>query len=101
MFRHTTSRLAAEAPSEVQHLRERAEAILWVQSQMARHNISIEALLSAGCFDAPKQRLESKSTQSVRYRDADEHTWDGHDSMPEWLQRAVNAGQSAEHVLVA
>jgi len=33
----------------------------------------------------------------VRFRDAQGHVWDGRGDLPDWLQRAVNAGQSVAH----
>jgi DNA-binding protein H-NS len=33
----------------------------------------------------------------VAYRDAWGNTWNGSGDLPEWLQRAVAAGQSIEH----
>ena len=45
------------------------------------------------------ESLESdqKSEQAVAYRDAWGNTWNGSGDLPEWLQRAVAAGQSIEH----
>ena len=36
----------------------------------------------------------------MRYRNAHGQGWDGHGAMPDWLQRAVNAGQTVEHFRV-
>ena len=71
-----------------------AEAILWVRLQMARNGISYDDLIKAGCFDGGTGR------HRARYRSADGRTWDGQGERPDWLQRAVNAGQSAEHFRV-
>jgi hypothetical protein len=38
----------AERLSETQLLRERAAAILWVKSQMAKHGIAVDDLVAAG-----------------------------------------------------
>lgn len=81
--------------SEVQTLRERAAAILWVKSQMARHGITADDLVSAGCFGQPM------AVMRAQYKDAVGHSWNGEGALPEWLQRAVNAGQSVEHFKVA
>ncbi|MGN5478218.1 H-NS family nucleoid-associated regulatory protein [Cupriavidus basilensis] len=35
-----------------------------------------------------------------RYRSADGRTWNGQGELPDWLQRAVNAGQDIEHFRV-
>ncbi|SOY71793.1 conserved hypothetical protein [Cupriavidus phytorum] len=83
--------------SDALDLRERANAILWVKSQMARHGITPEALEAAGCFSV----AQAMQTTQVCYRDAHGHTWDGKGNIPDWLQRAVNAGQSVEHFRVA
>ncbi|WP_455286550.1 H-NS family nucleoid-associated regulatory protein [Cupriavidus necator] len=85
--------------SEALDLRERANAILWVKSQMARHGITPEALEAAGCFPKSNVAQAMQATQ-VCYRDAQGHTWDGKGNVPDWLQRAVNAGQSVEHFRV-
>lgn len=79
--------------------RARAEAILSVRSAIARHGISFEQLESAGCF-TPGQSDEIFE-KTVRYKDAQGHTWNGAGVLPDWLQRAVNAGQSIEHFKIA
>ncbi|MGY2492355.1 H-NS family nucleoid-associated regulatory protein [Cupriavidus sp. CP313] len=81
--------------SEMQQLRERTDAILWVKSRMARYGISLDDLVAAGCFS------ERPSSTCVRYRDAAGHTWDGNGDLPDWLRRAVNAGQSADHFRIS
>lgn len=45
------------------------------------------------------QSLDSdlKEQQAVAYRDAWGNIWNGRGDLPEWLQRAVAAGQSIEH----
>ncbi|WP_084210127.1 H-NS family nucleoid-associated regulatory protein [Ralstonia sp. A12] len=76
-------------------LRRRAEAIAWVRTQIARYGLMYADLAAAGCFPA-RRRASSKA----RYRSADGQTWDGEGEMPDWLRRAVNAGQSPEHFRV-
>lgn len=78
--------------------RARAETILWIKSAMARHGITIEQLREAGCFPSAVSNIEI--ARSVMYRDAAGNTWDGIGDVPEWLQRATNAGQSIEHFRV-
>jgi len=73
---------------------DRAAAILWVRMQMVRSGISYDDLVQAGCFGA------SIVSPTVCYRNADGHSWDGRGDMPDWLQRAVNSGQSIEHFRV-
>lgn len=69
----------------------RDETILWIRTQMARNGISLDDLVRAGCF------TEDRGERTVRYRSADGQTWDGRGDLPDWLQRAVNAGQNIEH----
>lgn len=96
---HNPAQLSIFHDSEAQTLRERAAAILWVKSQMARHGITAEDLLSAGCFG--ECSVEPNGKARAQYKDATGHSWDGEGTLPEWLQRAVNAGQSVEHFKVA
>jgi DNA-binding protein H-NS len=70
---------------------DRAAAILWIRMQMVRHGVSYDDLVQAGCFDTGDTR------QAICYRNAEGRTWDGQGDMPDWLQRAINAGQSIEH----
>ena len=79
---------------EVTAVRDKADAVLWVRTQMARHGISYDDLIKAGCFDG------GTAPGRARYRSADGRCWDGQGEMPDWLQRAVNAGQSLEHFRV-
>ena len=90
----------AESRSDAQLLRERAAAVLWVKSQMAKHSIAIDDLVAAGCFAATTPSTSQK-VRPVRFRDAAGHSWDGHGDLPEWLQRAVNAGQTTDHFRVS
>jgi DNA-binding protein H-NS len=62
---------------------------------MARHGVSIEQLEAAGCFTSRKS--DEIFEKSARYKDAEGHAWNGVGALPDWLQRAVNAGQSIEH----
>ncbi len=87
--------------SDTQQLRERAAAILWVKSQMAKHSIAIDDLVAAGCFACTTPTASHQKVHPIRFRDADGHTWDGNGNLPEWLQRAVNAGQSPDHFRVS
>jgi DNA-binding protein H-NS len=73
------------------HSRDKAAAILWVRMQMARHGISVADLEATGCFQRPA------ANGPVLYRSAKGESWDGQGALPDWLQRAVNAGQSIEH----
>ena len=87
--------LSISEPSSTVALRRRAEAITWVRLQIARYGLTYADLAAAGVFPSRQQKR-----LKVRYRSADGQTWDGEGEMPDWLQRAVNAGQSAEHFRV-
>lgn len=91
-------RLSLLQDSEALSLRERAEAILWVKTQMARHGIHLEDLQEAGCFQ--HRSLNTSTSGPILFRDAQGQTWDGFGELPDWLKRAVNAGQSIEHFRV-
>lgn len=71
--------------------RQRAEAILWVRTQIAVYGLTYVELKAAGCFDVTTPR-----EGPVRYRNAQGQAWDGQGKMPDWLQRAVHAGQSVD-----
>ncbi|ENZ77786.1 MAG: H-NS family nucleoid-associated regulatory protein [Pseudomonadota bacterium] len=72
-------------------LRQRAEAILWVRTQIAVYGLTYAELKAAGCFQVAPPR-----ERPVRYRNAQGQAWDGQGKMPDWLQRAVHAGQSVD-----
>lgn len=85
--------------SEVQLLRERAEAILWIKTQMAQFGLHLADLQAAGCWVSSP--IEAVQVGHIRFRDAQGHTWDGEGELPDWLRRAVNAGQTIEHFRAA
>lgn len=72
----------------------REAAIAWIRDQMETYGLSVEDLQTRGCFDAPPPPA------GPVYMSADGQHWDGTGDMPDWLQRAVNAGQSIEHFRV-
>ena len=86
--------LSQASPTGGQVAANKAAAILCVRMQMVRNGISYEDLVRAGCFDACPAR------EVVRYRSAEGRTWDGQGERPDWLQRAVNAGQNIAHFRV-
>lgn len=90
-----------ERLSDTQQLRARADAVLWVKSQMAKHGIAVEDLVAAGCFAATTSAASHQKPNPIRFKDAQGHSWDGRGDLPEWLQRAVNAGQSVDHFRVS
>ena len=68
----------------------RDRLILWLRRRMDEYGITNEALASSVMAD-------QKAERAVLYRDALGNTWDGHGDMPDWLCRAVAAGQHVEH----
>jgi len=52
-------------------------------------------LQAYGCFEPPPKPAKPL------YMSADGQQWDGNGTLPDWLQRAVNAGQSIEHFRVS
>ncbi|CAJ0821974.1 MULTISPECIES: H-NS family nucleoid-associated regulatory protein [Ralstonia] len=73
----------------------REAAIAWIREQMQTYELSVEDLQARGCFDLPPPPV------GPIYMSADGQHWDGAGDMPDWLQRAVNAGQSIEHFRVS
>jgi DNA-binding protein H-NS len=94
-------------------------AAAWVREQMDRHGLTLDDLLEAGCFPAPAAPTpatpaaalaepapappaapapapEAEKPARPLYRNALGQSWDGTGERPEWLQRAVNAGQTIE-----
>jgi DNA-binding protein H-NS len=76
----------------------RAEAVLSIKSAIARHGITPQQPEFAGCFISAES--EASPQQSARYMDAIGHVWDG-PGVPDWLQRAINSGQTIEHFRVS
>ncbi|MGO4326611.1 H-NS family nucleoid-associated regulatory protein [Cupriavidus sp. 2TAF22] len=91
----------------------RVAAAAWVREQMDRHGLTLEDLVEAGCFPASLQEQDEPDAEAAEvveapqslavarpatplYRNALGQSWDGTGERPEWLQRAVNAGQSME-----
>ncbi|WP_454753902.1 H-NS family nucleoid-associated regulatory protein [Cupriavidus necator] len=78
-------------------INERAAAIRWIQAGMADYGLTMEELAAAGCFDPPPPPPPPPAPPpAVCYRNAAGQSWDGQGDMPDWLRRAVNAGQSVE-----
>ncbi|MET3444884.1 H-NS family nucleoid-associated regulatory protein [Ralstonia sp. 1138] len=78
----------------------RDTAIAWILEQMQMYGLSVEDLQTHGCFDAPPPPPAPPAPIGPVYMSADGQHWDGSGDMPDWLQRAVNAGQSIEHFRV-
>lgn len=88
-------------------------AVAWVREQMDHHGLTFDHLVEAGCFtevdtdtsDAaevapaaqqPATPTPGNAAPRVLYRNAMGQSWDGNGEYPDWLQRAVNAGQSID-----
>ncbi|MBY4948301.1 H-NS histone family protein [Cupriavidus respiraculi] len=102
----------------------RQAAVAWIRERMDRHGLTLDDLEAAGCFDAASSASDDVGSSppppavnavdamqlaappapghaepragTVLYRNALGQTWDGIGEPPDWLQRAVNAGQSME-----
>jgi DNA-binding protein H-NS len=72
----------------------RERLILWLRRRMQECNITMEALQHA-------LQQDIEEVRKIRYRDAWGNTWTGEGEHPEWLRRAVAAGQSVDHFLCA
>ncbi|RKR37515.1 H-NS family nucleoid-associated regulatory protein [Paraburkholderia sp. BL17N1] len=68
----------------------RERLVAWIRRRMDEYGITVEALAEAIETDAA-------ATRAVMYRDAYGNTWDGHGDKPDWLARAIYAGQNIEH----
>ncbi|MGE8165085.1 H-NS family nucleoid-associated regulatory protein [Paraburkholderia sp. NPDC080076] len=68
----------------------RERLVAWIRRRMDEYGITIEALAEAIETDAT-------ATRAVMYRDAYGNTWDGHGDKPDWLARAIYAGQNIDH----
>ncbi len=89
-------------------------AVAWIREQMDRHGLTFDHLVEAGCFAESEEAANGVHTEHdlgpdmaqapaavsaparVLYRNAMGQTWDGTGEYPDWLQRAVNAGQSID-----
>ena len=68
----------------------RERLICWLKRRMMQGGITLEALERALNLDLEEERM-------IRYRDAFGNTWTGIGELPEWLRRAVAAGQCIDH----
>lgn len=86
-------------------------AVAWIHEQMDRYGLTFDDLVEAGCFNdvvegdhathdnaetAVEAAAAPQAAPRVLYRNAMGQTWDGTGEYPDWLQRAVNAGQSID-----
>ena len=68
----------------------RERLIAWIRRRMDEYGISMETL-------AESIEADAAATRAVMYRDAYGHTWNGHGDKPDWLARAIYAGQNIDH----
>lgn len=59
---------------------------------MTKYSIAIEGLIATRCSVVTTQTMGLRDIHISRYRDGASHTWNGRGNLPDWLQRAVNAG---------
>ncbi len=98
--------------------RKRDSIIAYLRSRMAEFGITERALAEAQVVTAPPSFTKSNGANGAqkpkrpmpqlptlprdgdagepRFRNASGDTWDGLGDMPEWLKRAVHAGQDIE-----
>ena len=67
----------------------RERLIAWIRRRMDDYGITLEALEASLEADA-------NAVRAVMYRDAYGNTWDGHGAKPDWLARAIYAGQNLD-----
>jgi DNA-binding protein H-NS len=65
----------------------RERLILWIRRRMEEYGITLDDLAAA----------IAESEKKPMYRDAYGNTWDGQGELPQWLARAIHAGQDIEH----
>ncbi|MGF6774779.1 DNA-binding protein H-NS [Paraburkholderia sp. GAS199] len=68
----------------------RERLIAWIRHRMDEYSITLDALSES--IEADKAAI-----RAVIYRDAFGNSWDGHGDKPDWLKRAIYAGQSIDH----
>jgi DNA-binding protein H-NS len=65
----------------------RERLLVWIRRRMEEYGITLDDLAAAIEADAAVPK----------YRDAYGNTWDGTGDRPDWLTRAIHAGQDIEH----
>ncbi|MGF6753409.1 H-NS family nucleoid-associated regulatory protein [Paraburkholderia sp. GAS334] len=68
----------------------RDRLIVWIRRRMDEYGITMADLAAAIEADAA-------AIKAPMYRDAYGNTWDGEGDRPEWLTRAIHAGQNIDH----
>jgi DNA-binding protein H-NS len=67
----------------------RERLVAWIRRRMDDYGITLEALEDSLEADA-------NAVRALMYRDAYGNTWDGYGDKPDWLARAIYAGQSLD-----
>lgn len=83
----------------------RERIILYIRRRMKEYGVTAEHLMPAPEEQpetpalpkhAAAQAMPAPTPGHIQYADAAGNSWDGAGPMPEWLQRAVRAGQSVD-----
>ena len=74
----------------------RERIIAYLRHRMTEFGIKPEDLAPENAKTA-----RAKAPTVERYRSASGDRWDGEGEMPEWLRRAISAGQSIDHFEVS
>ncbi|MGF6572332.1 DNA-binding protein H-NS [Paraburkholderia fungorum] len=67
----------------------RERLVAWIRRRMDDYGITLEAL-------ADSLEADANAVRAVMYRDAYGNSWDGHGDKPDWLARAIHAGQNLD-----
>jgi DNA-binding protein H-NS len=73
--------------------RKRDSIVAYLRRRMAEVGIEVDDVAAAIAEDQIQQK-------SARYRSATGETWSGEGEIPQWLKKAVSAGQSLEHFAI-
>lgn len=68
----------------------RERLIVWIRRRMEDYGITLEVL-------AESIEADANAVRAVLYRDAFGNSWDGYGDKPDWLKRAIYAGQNIDH----
>jgi DNA-binding protein H-NS len=68
--------------------RKRDSIVAYLRRRMDEFGITVDDLAAA---------MAAQTPANARYANANGDAWDGNGDMPEWLKRAIGAGQSLKH----
>ena len=71
----------------------RDRLIIWIKRRMEEYGITLDALVESIEQDKPRPL-------PPKYRDAMGNEWDGVGEKPDWIRRALNAGQTLDFYLI-